>query len=299
MNATHHQPTREYSLETALYMARLAEWVYLRDGERMEGPGRSEWETRVTTQLQGVGFQWVQFFDEFQAVLAGHRDDYQVLIVRGSQSVKNWLTNGKAGKVEWYRGEVHRGFAAMASDLQRLLYTFAAVDSPIFITGHSLGGAIGQIYAASMVRDGLSNRIEGVYTFGQPRVGDSEFADYYHRHLCRLTHRHVHCADIVPRLPGLMPGWVKGLLLGGSLWFPPLALGLLWPGGYRHAGQLQYCDRHGEWHQDSTFAQRSTDRACAAFGHLGKAGLAMIEHHNQSKHYVAALERAVHGEVAA
>lgn len=53
---------------------------------------------------------------------------------------------------------------------------------PLYVTGHSLGGAFATITAASILRDsaftrGSSSLLAGTYTFGAPRVGDADFSD--------------------------------------------------------------------------------------------------------------------------
>jgi len=51
----------------------------------------------------------------------------------------------------------------------------------LFITGHSLGGALSSLYAVMLFYLGqteVASKIGGVYTFGQPRVGDEDFAAY-------------------------------------------------------------------------------------------------------------------------
>ena len=53
---------------------------------------------------------------------------------------------------------------------------------PLYVTGHSLGGAFATITAASILRDsaftrGSSSILAGTYTFGAPRVGDADFSD--------------------------------------------------------------------------------------------------------------------------
>jgi hypothetical protein len=74
----------------------------------------------------------------------------------------------------------------------------------LFVTGHSLGGALAALYGAMLYYNEeteITNNLAAIYTFGQPRVGNKAFADYAHGKLgCRYK-RVVYCNDIVPRVP--------------------------------------------------------------------------------------------------
>lgn len=83
------------------------------------------------------------------------------------------------------------------------LRAFRCQQNPqlVWITGHSLGGALATIAAARLVREGVlgPDDIGGVYTFGQPRVGDLRFAEGY-----KIGDRHfriVRDNDVVTRVP--------------------------------------------------------------------------------------------------
>lgn len=88
----------------------------------------------------------------------------------------------------------------------------------IWITGHSLGGALAQICATQTeLRDGIP--VHAVYTYGQPRVGDEQFARIMNEKLGHKVFRLVNDRDIVPRVP-------------------------LYSMGYRHFGRQFYFDRN-------------------------------------------------------
>ncbi|KAJ1995144.1 hypothetical protein GGI25_001371 [Coemansia spiralis] len=84
--------------------------------------------------------------------------------------------------------------------LERLM-----VDHPdymVIFTGHSKGGAEAALSALDLVRSiqGLRQRVR-VWTFGEPRLGDAQFANFYNRQLGSVTYRVTSAADPVVAMP--------------------------------------------------------------------------------------------------
>ena len=107
---------------------------------------------------------------------------------------------GHKGFLKAYTKMMDNGLRAILSDaiIQYPSY-------PVVVTGHSLGAALALItameVAANHTNAGLPQLPPQVITFGQPRVGDAEFAacaaDMLPLNATRVTHHH----DLIPMLP--------------------------------------------------------------------------------------------------
>jgi hypothetical protein len=86
-----------------------------------------------------------------------------------------------------------------AEDAQQRVPTGGPTTPRLWITGHSLGAALAKLFA---IRCKLA--IAGVYTFGEPRVGNAAFRDYYNALLKSCTFRVVDGEDFITRIPWLL-----------------------------------------------------------------------------------------------
>ncbi|WP_150539618.1 lipase family protein, partial [Actinobacillus vicugnae] len=106
-----------------------------------------------------------------------------VISVRGTFEKKDWLIDGDAKQIKPdfnIKGELHRGFYTQAETIIRSDKFIGFVDSlnekELYVTGHSLGGAVATILSAYLFELGFKPLL---YTYGSPRVGNSDFARYY------------------------------------------------------------------------------------------------------------------------
>uniref|UniRef100_A0A914C7Z1 Fungal lipase-like domain-containing protein n=2 Tax=Acrobeloides nanus TaxID=290746 RepID=A0A914C7Z1_9BILA len=72
----------------------------------------------------------------------------------------------------------------------------------LWVTGHSLGGSMASLAAAYVIKLGLftSSQVT-LYTFGQPRTGDTNYAAAHDQLLGSASWRVTHHQDPVPHLP--------------------------------------------------------------------------------------------------
>ena len=205
-----------YSDRTAWLMARCSQLAYV------------EFETSQEPQLSGalkeLGLDFVRgFSNNATCAYLARNDRFAVLAFRGTTS--DFRTILSDIKIRFYRDKSGARTSTGFSEAYKLVQQGIAdaVDAlepslPLYITGHSLGGALAAIASTRILP---SDRIAACYTYGCPRVGDGEFT----LQLWKVpVYRQVHRSDVVPHAP--------------------LAF------GYRQAGDFRYIKRNGKMVQD-------------------------------------------------
>ncbi|WP_437798875.1 lipase family protein [Sorangium sp. So ce693] len=84
----------------------------------------------------------------------------------------------------------------------------------LYITGHGIGGGMAAVATAMLwndpderLRAAIRHTFHGVYTFGQPMVGDGTFATSCQKQFGSRVFRHEYTGDIIPSLrPFLLKG---------------------------------------------------------------------------------------------
>jgi triacylglycerol lipase len=133
-----------------------------------------------------------------------------ILVIRGTQKPREWVANLNA-KQTYYQsnnlkaGKIHKGFNHLyRQNLDKLILAEIKkldLNIPLYITGHSLGGAVAILISLDLALnfETLRSNIR-TYTYGSPRVGDPNFVQFYSE-LVPNTYRIVNQADSTWLLP--------------------------------------------------------------------------------------------------
>lgn len=203
------------------------------------------------------------FFEQraTQAFMMGN-DQVIILAFRGTKArcLKDWMTDADITILKDCGGRVHRGFSlgleAVWQQILTQLQRFRTNNQTLFITGHSLGAALATIAAAKLTAVGQA--VQGLYTFGSPRVGCPEFSYTFNQTFQDRAFRFVNHNDLVTRV----------------------ALRSL---GYDHVGKCLYFDAEGKLHQEIEFWHQFLDTVKGGMeDFLNDCGL--VSYHNMSEY---------------
>lgn len=164
-------------------------------------------------------------FQECMPIVAGSMigyvvsaDEVTVVVFRGTDfgEASDWLANLDLTVHPTEHGGIHAGFYDAYLSLQFQVEKLLDRRKPkhLWVTGHSLGGAIAVACAYDIV-SGDKYPLDGVVTFGQPMLAQRDLAEYLDRELLGRYARFVNEADVVPRVP---PNFVP---CGSLVWFTP------------------------------------------------------------------------------
>ena len=231
---------------------------------------------------------------------------YLVLAFRGTEKkVSDWLTDARCIPTIDGNAKVHTGFLeafdGKTNDegetakqvVEDILSSPEAKDGegrplPLFITGHSLGGALA-LLATKLVAPNVNG---ACYTFGAPRVANYE----YFSSLKTPVYRIVNSADVVPRVPpgvlmdsltDIMKGlaWATHLFPPISSMFHKLETSFDKLNGYRHCGDQRYLTDVAEGRFDKVRLLTNppaTDRIVWFFRRVGKSLAVPVKSHNMN-----------------
>ena len=203
-----------------------------------------EEKEELKTELHNLNLRILETFDSdgTQAILVS-ADEFIVLAFRGTEamSVKDIKSDLKAKMVEFEtQGKIHSGFKEayekVEIDVQEKISSIdECKEKPLFITGHSLGGALATVAAKKLNH---SAGIAACYTFGSPRVGDDKWIAAMKTPVYRLVNA-ADCVTMMPPNTTIITSlcWVVKRIpyIGETIrsWLAKY-------GGYLHCGDMRY-----------------------------------------------------------
>jgi hypothetical protein len=162
-----------------------------------------------------------------QGLILFHDGTAFIVFRSTERKLSDWMTNFNSRLTDcpYVEGKVHTGFLeafkAIVIEEGDFLSVFEQeIDklrdaSAIWITGHSLGGALASIAASYLLHSNI--RVSGIYTFGAPRVGNEKYRDYLNARLTYKYWRFMHKSDVVPDVPLPLSrfDWLPHLVVSG------------------------------------------------------------------------------------
>jgi triacylglycerol lipase len=204
----------EYSRNNAGFLCDVSNQVYY-----------NEEDCREWAKLNGFNEKFY-FIDSNKVDSTSHTQgfvaqnpDVILIAFRGTESsaLSDFLSDLQGAiKIQWESlGNVHPGFLTALKAVWDKSFNGVKIfpdlirnagKRKIWITGHSLGGALAVLCAAQLtILDKIP--IHSVYTFGQPRIGDEQFAENMNEHLGSQIFRIVNNRDLIPRLASYSMGY--------------------------------------------------------------------------------------------
>lgn len=165
----------------------------------------------VRRYLAQWGFDEPEMFRGFATQgFVARRGDIVIVAFRGTEPLNaaDWLSdvNYHQIKLADVPGRSHGGFVnALGDGITKQMGDAVSKlakgeKTRLFVTGHSLGGALA-VLAAALLHFHFHRKIAGVYTYGQPRVGDPVFSRAFDQALGLVTFRYVNDLDMFPHVP--------------------------------------------------------------------------------------------------
>ena len=292
--------TTLYQPENAYWMAIFSNLVYLKMGDRT-GDKRDYTpdEETILAKLKALDPEFLAVkgfsFKSSQGIVIQH-ENYVVAAFRGTDELVDWLDNIKVSPTKGPLGNVHSGFYNALLDIwgrpempesERMwncIQKFRERDADpdytelpkwleglkkpkrsLWLTGHSLGGAMATLAAAWLSERKIP--FSGAYTFGQPRVGDDDFQIALDTKLIKRFFRFQNNNDIVTRVPARLMG-------------------------YEHVGRYIHITEDRKLKADVSWWHLFVDRLEGVVNNIldKKIRLEIIDDHHLEKEYIAGIK---------
>jgi len=256
----------EHRVVNAFLLAMASHAIYpiVSNGNDNEGGDWSKFEVRMKNQFLDFGMDAITLIrgsGSGTQVAVMSNDNCIIVVYRGSQSptnlegVKDWMVDFNVTPFPppfpvdpqalpplwWQPGVVvsNGNYLALQSVYPAVLNAIGAQQGPsnnkkLFITGHSLGGAMAILTAYQLHRaDNIVTA--GVYTLGGPKVGGFGFRNHYNS-IGIPTYRWTFDLDPVTHLPPSLDDQSALTEVGAKLGLPGYIAFPFIPSTFRHVG---------------------------------------------------------------
>lgn len=191
-----------YSPEMALTLGKISEIAY---------------EDDLQEKLREIGFTLDSPLIKDESTdtngFIAYSEDKVVLAFRGTQEPKDFVQDLKAGQYQRIDEEycekkafIHGGFNLPILSINKneavreTIKQRVSEGKEFYITGHSLGAALSNVYAYYLAADNAEMEVSGIYTYGQPIIGNSFFANCMDSTYQNVNFRHVNNIDVVTKI---------------------------------------------------------------------------------------------------
>ncbi len=201
------------SPQNALFLAQACSLAYL---DEPEAAPKFRDQLGLEARLISVGNTQVYIAQNDKAVVAAFRGSQAPTSLDG---LKDWLLTNANNYLIIPEGRIgtdfaaagvgarfHRGFMEALAEiwdplLEAVTEATSSGDRPLWVTGHSLGGALALMAAWRLQRNFIA--VHEIVTFGAPMVGNDAAARAFEQEFAGKIFRFVNLEDPVPLLPSI------------------------------------------------------------------------------------------------
>ncbi len=188
---------QDFELQNAIFFAEMSALAY-----QDEAPIKA----KLAAQFPDVAFIDIHPASGYDTELfVAANAQALVIAFRGTEagSLEDWVSNLDNRAFPHIYGHVHQGFWESLEQvwlpLLEQVMRFEKPTQKVWFCGHSQGGALAMLAARRFLE--IGKQVQGVYTYGQPKLGDMLFAANYDSLLRERTFRIYNEDDSVVKNP--------------------------------------------------------------------------------------------------